>query len=114
MGKFPWLAANAPARIPAAERARDWLRLVALLLVVLYCLSIPGIVLALIAIPSRFLVVLALAAAAAVGLWWIQAPLKGLDAPRSSGGRSLRPDDPERPPAARPFCPSRRPFSPST
>jgi MFS family permease len=96
--KFPWLDAPAPPRIPTAERARDVLRLVALLVAVLFCLSVPGMVVALIATTPRDLMVLAvLAVLVGIGLWRLQAPLKGHDAPRRSGGltwHSLSPLNP--------------------
>jgi hypothetical protein len=45
LGKFPWLGEPAPARITARERAGDLLRLFGFLLVVLFTLSIPGLLL---------------------------------------------------------------------
>ncbi len=89
--KYPSLDAPVADRIPAAEKLRDWLRLVTLLIVVVFCLSVPGIVLSLIATPRRFYEVLA-AGAVVIGffLWRLQAPLAGLDAPRRSGGLTLR------------------------
>src|SRR4249920_1728726 len=46
LGRFPWLATPAPARISGAERMTDLARLLGLVFLVLFCLSIPGMALA--------------------------------------------------------------------
>ena len=43
---FDWLATAAPARIPPRDRARDWARLIAFVIVLLLVLSLPGVILA--------------------------------------------------------------------
>jgi hypothetical protein len=87
---FPWLAAAAPARIAASESAADLLRLFAFLSVVLFVLSIPGLVLAPLMTLAEFAVVCACAAALAIILLWrIRAPRAGEGAPRRSGGLGL-------------------------
>src|SRR3954451_425537 len=44
--QFPWLDARTPARIPPAERIADLGRLVLFVFATLFCLSLPGLVLA--------------------------------------------------------------------
>lgn len=87
LDKFPWLVTPAPARISPAERAADWLRMIAFIFVALYVLSLPGIALATITPLWRFLILLALATAVVCFfLWRLRAPLTGTGAPRRSGG----------------------------
>ncbi len=87
---FPWLGQPAAVRISAAEKAADLLHLLSFLGVLVFCLSIPGLVLAPfshpVALPLFFLV-LALAAGAMV--WRLRAPLAGQGAPAPTGGLSL-------------------------
>jgi hypothetical protein len=86
-GRFRWLDDPAPARIPPMERAADLLRLAAFVFAVLACLSIPGIVLALVAPTSRFLILFGLLCALVyVLLYRMHAPLTGKGAPMPSGG----------------------------
>jgi hypothetical protein len=84
---FPWLATKAPARISWLERAQDLMRLLVFALLTLFCLSIPGMVLAPLAPPWRFLVLLALlTGVVALLLWRIRAPRPGEGVPTRSGG----------------------------
>ena len=62
---FRWLDEAAPPRIPGAERAADLLRLAGFAVLALFCLSIPGLLLAL-AAPAWVAVLLPLVAAAAI------------------------------------------------
>ena len=88
--EFPWLDRPAPARISLSERAGDLLRLLGFLFLVLACLSIPGIVVALIAPWPRFLALFAaLAVLVALLLYRMRAPLEGEGAPTRSGGLTL-------------------------
>ncbi len=87
LGKFPWLATPAPARISWLERAVDLGQLLLFALLALFCLSIPGMVVAPLAPPWRFLVLLALATGVvAFLLWRIRAPRAGEGVPARSGG----------------------------
>lgn len=87
---FPWLDEAAPVRISAAERATDLLKVAGLLLVILGCLSVPGIVVAVIAPWQRFLVLFAcFTAVVYLLLYRMRAPLHGQAAPAPSGGLTL-------------------------
>ena len=44
LARFPWLDEPRTARIPAAERVADWLRVLLFAVTALFCLSIPGFV----------------------------------------------------------------------
>jgi hypothetical protein len=44
LARFPWLDEPCTARIPAAERLADWLRVLLFAVTALFCLSIPGFV----------------------------------------------------------------------
>ncbi|WP_155905105.1 hypothetical protein [Methylopila sp. M107] len=83
-----WLAAPAPARFPALERAVDILRLVAFVFAALFALSIPGIAVALIADSwLRFLLLFTvLGIVLVMAIWRVRAPYEGLGAPAPSGG----------------------------
>jgi hypothetical protein len=88
--EFPWLAGPAPVRIPWGVWLMDLLRLFALILVVLFCLSIPGLAFAPVTPTLRFYGLLLVAIAiVAVWLWRIRAPLAGKGAPAPSGGLRL-------------------------
>ena len=85
--QFPWLEARTPARIPPAERIADLGRLVLFVFATLFCLSLPGLVLAPVTPTRRFLVLFAVAAAiATIMLYRMRAPLTGKAAPARSGG----------------------------
>jgi hypothetical protein len=85
--KFPWLATQAPARISWLQRATDVGRLVVFALVTLFCLSIPGMVVAPLAPTWRFLVLLALLTGLVAWLLSkIRAPREGEGVPTRSGG----------------------------
>ncbi len=90
MEEFPWLGQAAPARISGAEKAADLLHLLGFLGALVFCFSIPGLVLAPFSHPlalSLFLLVLAAFAGAMV--WRLRAPLAGQAAPAPTGGLSL-------------------------
>jgi hypothetical protein len=88
--RFPWLAQPAPERIPWSDWLPDLLRLFALTVAVLFCLSIPGLAFAPITPPRRFFGLLVLAiAVVAIWLWRIKDPLTGKGAPARSGGLRL-------------------------
>jgi hypothetical protein len=85
--RFPWLDMPAPVRISWADWMADLLWLFAFFLVVLFCLSIPGLAFAPITPPRNFLGLLTVAVAAvSILLWRIRAPLTGKGAPAPSGG----------------------------
>jgi hypothetical protein len=85
--QFPWLDEPCPARIAWSERLSDGLRLIGFLFVVVFVLSLPGVLIAPIAQTERFLVVVVAATvAAAAALYRLAEPLKGQDAPRATGG----------------------------
>ena len=87
LNQFPWLTTPAPARVSWLERAQDVGRLLGFVLVVLFCLTIPGMVVAPLAPPWRFLVLLALVTGGvALWLWRIRAPRPGEGVPTRSGG----------------------------
>jgi hypothetical protein len=87
LGKFPWLGTPAPARIPPRERRADLLRLLDFVFVTLFCLSIPGLVLAPIMTTWRFLILFGCGAAVIVALLWrIRAPRGREAAPTRRGG----------------------------
>jgi hypothetical protein len=84
---FPWLDTPATARITRAEWAIDVLKLIGFVWLALFCLSIPGVLIAPIMPAARYLVIAALATlAAAIPLYRLWAPLKGQDAPTTTGG----------------------------
>jgi hypothetical protein len=86
---FPWLAAKAPARISWLERLGDLRQLFCFAFVVLFCLSIPGMVLAPL-MPAYWFLVVALAGAGIVfELWRTRAPLAGEGVPTRSGGLTI-------------------------
>jgi membrane protein implicated in regulation of membrane protease activity len=88
--RFPWLDARAPARIPWAERMADLGRLVLFVFTALFCLSLPGLVLAPVTPTRRFLVLFAVAAGiASIMLYRMRAPLTGKAAPARSGGLTV-------------------------
>jgi len=88
--RFPLLTMPASVRIPWAEWMTDLLRLFVFFLVVLFCLSIPGLAFAPITPPLRFYGLLLVAITfVAVWLWRIKAPLTGKGAPAPSGGLRL-------------------------
>jgi len=78
LSKFPWLDTPAPARISSAERLVDLLKFSAFVFVALFCLSIPGLALAAIMTPWKFIILFG-CAALLVGafLWRIKAPRAG-------------------------------------
>jgi hypothetical protein len=87
---FPWLAMPAPVRISWVEWMMDLLRLFVFILVVLFCLSIPGLAFAPVTPLLRFYgLLLAAILFVAVWLWRIKAPLSGKAAPAPSGGLRL-------------------------
>jgi hypothetical protein len=88
--RFPWLDMPAPVRISWADWIMDWLRIFVFFLVVLFCLSIPGLAFGPITPRPRFYGLLA-AAILFVGIWlWrIKEPLTGKGAPAPSGGLTL-------------------------
>jgi hypothetical protein len=88
--RFPWLAMPAPVRIAWADWMTDLLRLFVFILVVLFCLSIPGLAFAPITPPRRFYGLLLIAIMlVAAWLWRIKDPLTGKGAPAPSGGLTL-------------------------
>ncbi len=90
LGRFPWLNEPAPDRIAATERALDVARLSGFLFLALFCLSIPGLVLAPVTPTGRFLVVVVVATAVVGALLWrIRAPLTGKGVPSRSGAPVL-------------------------
>ena len=90
LGRFPWLATPAPARISWAERMRDVARLLGLVFLVLFCLSIPGMALAPVMPAWRFLILTALLGGLVVfKLWRMRAPLAGEGVPTRSGGLTI-------------------------
>ncbi|MGA8411437.1 MAG: hypothetical protein WB756_06735 [Xanthobacteraceae bacterium] len=91
LSKFPWLDTPAPARISPAERLVDLLKFSAYVFVALFCLSIPGLALAAIMTPWKFIILFG-CAALLVGafLWRIKAPRAGEGAPTRSGGLTVK------------------------
>ena len=90
LGRFPWLNEPAPERISAAERALDVARLSGFLFLALFCLSVPGLVLApIIPIGSFLILVFVATAVVAALLWRIHAPLTGKSVPSRSGAPAL-------------------------
>src|SRR5262249_48970954 len=90
LGKFPWLGVPAPPRIPPAERATDLLRLAAFVFIVLFCLSLPGLVLAPVMSFPKFAILFGGAALLVFAcLWRIRAPRRGEAAPTRSGGLTI-------------------------
>jgi len=88
--QFPWLAQPAPARIAPIERALDLTWLALFVFAALACLSIPGMVLALLAPTSRFLVGLAAFTALVLfGLWRMKAPNAGESIPSQVDGPAI-------------------------
>jgi hypothetical protein len=84
---FPWLAEAAPPRIPRAERAEDFCRLLAFLFAAFLCLSIPGMAVAPVTPAWRFAVLTAvLAGLVAIGLWSMHRARYGEGVPTRSGG----------------------------
>lgn len=84
---FQWLDTPAAARITRAEWAIDVLKLIGFVWLALFFLSIPGVLIAPIMPAARYLVIAALATlAAAIPLYRLWAPLKGQDAPTTTGG----------------------------
>ncbi len=67
---FPWLAEPAPVRITPAERATDFVRLIAFVVVTLLVLSLPGLLLAPLLSAPLYLGITAVAAAVALALIW--------------------------------------------
>ena len=85
--KFPWLNEPSPARIGALERLGDWLRLLALLCVVFFSLSVVGLVIAPMMSWSWYLAVIAVSTVAiAAALYRLRAPLKDQVSPSTSRG----------------------------
>ena len=82
LADFPWLAAPSVARWTPRERAGDMARFLAFVALVLFCLSIPGMVLALL-IPHWIVVVLC-AIVAAFLFWKIWPALKDAVAKRGT------------------------------
>ena len=85
LGAYPWLDQPAPTRIPLPERIGDFARLIAFAVAAVFCLSTPGLILAL-AMPTQRYVILMTAiwaAGAAIGLWIYsrRAPLPGTGVP---------------------------------
>jgi hypothetical protein len=75
---FAWLDETSPGRITKSERIGDWLRLIGFLFVVVFVLSLPGVLIAPITLTERFLVVVAIATAlASAQLARLHEPLKG-------------------------------------
>ena len=58
LGDYPWLDQPAPARIPPLERFGDIARLVVFAVTAVFCLSAPGLILALAMPPHRYLVLM--------------------------------------------------------
>jgi hypothetical protein len=94
--KFPWLSQPAPARISAWERSVDFLRLFGLLAVVLFVLSIPGLLLLVFLKaflpgsglgPLLLLLVVPALATYWIYKWW--SARRGEAAPTQSGGLTL-------------------------
>ena len=90
LGRFRWLATQAPARISWAERLADLARLLGFVFLVLFCLSIPGMAVAPVTPAWRFVVLTALLGGL-VGfkLWRMRAPLAGEGVPTRSGGLTI-------------------------
>lgn len=87
---YEWLTLPAPVRIAWSEWMADFLRLFVLILVVLFCLSIPGLAFAPVTPRMRFYILLVVAILIVAGwLWLIKEPLAGQGAPAPSGGLSL-------------------------
>jgi hypothetical protein len=87
---YPWLATPTPVRISWGEWMADFLRLFGLILVALFCLSIPGLAFAPVTPRLRFYILLVAAILfVAAWLWRIREPLTGQGAPARSGGLSL-------------------------
>jgi hypothetical protein len=90
LGRFPWLAKPAPARVSRVERLADWGQLIVLAVLVLFCLSLPGMALAPMTPVGRFLIGLAIVLAVlAVLLLRRRTALPGQGVPTRSGGFSL-------------------------
>ena len=96
---FPWLGQAAPARIPLRERAGDLMRLFGFLFVVLFALSLPGLLFVLflraffpdwddLYWPLLLLLIATVAAGLLLYLKWAARP--GEAAPTSSGGLTVR------------------------
>jgi hypothetical protein len=78
IGKYPWLDMPEPACISLGERVADIARLVAFLAIGVFCLSVPGILMALVG-PARSVILVCLIAAAIVfsvvpGFWTLFRP----------------------------------------
>jgi hypothetical protein len=89
LGKFPWLATKAPARISWLDRADDLGRLFGFVFVVLLCLSIPGMALAPLMPVLWFLVVALAGAGMLFALWRTREALPGEGVPTRSGGLTI-------------------------
>jgi len=61
LGRFPWLAQPAPARVSWLERLTDWGQLVVFAFFALFCLSLPGMALAPMTPAGRYIVGLVIA-----------------------------------------------------
>lgn len=81
---YPWLGEPAPERLPRAERIGDLSRLLTFAVVVLFMLSLPGIIAAAL-LSTKTYVVVALVAAAVIGLliYLKRKPLPGTEIPTS-------------------------------
>jgi hypothetical protein len=73
---YPWLSEEAPARIPAMQRAGDLFRLLIFAVALLFALLLPGFLLSML-MPWRVLVplVLIIAGVLAVAIYWNRKPL---------------------------------------
>jgi hypothetical protein len=89
LGKFPWLATKAPARISWLDQVDDLGRLFGFVFIVLLCLSIPGMALAPLMPACWFLVVALVGAGIVFRLWQKRAALPGEGVRTSSGGLSI-------------------------
>jgi hypothetical protein len=79
---FPWLATESPPRLPDQERARDLIRLMLFVVVLLLVLSLPGVVVAAL-LPAKTYVLLVLVLAAIIGglIYLARKALPGTEVP---------------------------------